>query len=492
MRSTKTSKVWHVYLVDIAVSFGLSLLIVSPYFLEKVVSDGYYAFNILDYFLIPHLESVAVLSLLIFGIIRTGRFFKIFSRWILIPVATIFLIFIFRGFFSAAGITPQAVAEKVQGWFSLIAPNWLDAVTFRRTGVLALFVICLAFLIKYIRDIKPLFRACATFGWMLGILTIIRVVPMLGIEADFAKARQHLTHQTEPLKQGDKRVVWVIFDELDYNRTFLNRNQNIALPNIDRLRQESVFAENAVSPAWMTGISLPALITGTYLVDTQPVGPARLLLRAPTVASIEWQNSPSIFSRLNEKGKQVDILGYYHPYCNIFPYATPCSSMPAFAYHVWWWGIWQGLRVIPGVDQLSRKYSWTNEGFDISTELQLAALQTHLSDPSSTLSFLHFNIPHLPGGRVHGVEMTPLMKELPGYEQNLLTVDWTIGEIVKNLEAQQQSRNILLIVSSDHWLRTKLMTSNLSPDQAKLELGNNPSEVHRIPLLIRHFPETDG
>jgi len=492
MPIASTPKFWQVLLRDVVTSCGLSLLIVSPYFLEKVINGGYFAFNIFDYFLIPHLESVIALGLLLYCAIRIGRHFALTSRWILIPIATLLIVFTFRGFFSAAGIPPQVVASTLQGWLSLISPSWLNAVTFRRIGVLALFVVGLIFLIKFVRDTRPLFRACIAFGWMLGVLTIIRIVPMLITENNFAKDRQQITHQSEPLTQGAKRVVWVIFDELDYNRTFLQRDQRIALPNLDLLRHQSVFAENAVSPAWMTSISIPALTTGTYLTETVPTGPAKLLLKSPAGTNIEWQNAPSIFSRLHETGREVDILGFYHPYCNIFPYANPCSSMPSAAYHVWWWGIWEGFRSIPGVDQLAREFQWTNANYDSSTLLQLDALESHLSDKSTTLSFIHFNIPHLPGGRVHGIVTTPMIKALPGYEQNLLTVDWMLGKIVKNLEAQVQSRDTLLIVSSDHWLRTKYMESILSPGQTELELGVNSTETHTIPLLIRHMSETSG
>jgi hypothetical protein len=217
-----------------------------------------------------------------------------------------------------------------------------------------------------------------------------------------------------------------------------------------------------------------------------------LLLQNPGSLDSDWSATPNIFSRLHNSGQNISILGFYHPYCSIFIFANPCFSRPVFAYSSWWWGIWQGLRSIPGVDILARKYQWTNDGFNESTTLQLRALNQYLSNNSVTLTFIHLNIPHLPGGRINDIDFKGEMKAMPGYDQNLLAVDWVVGKIVKSLEVQSHSQDILLIVSSDHWLRTKYNSENLSSDQIKREFGSDTDEVHKIPLLIRRMRETSS
>jgi membrane-anchored protein YejM (alkaline phosphatase superfamily) len=146
--------------------------------------------------------------------------------------------------------------------------------------------------------------------------------------------------------------------------------------------------------------------------------------------------------------------------------------------------------VIPGVDLLSRKYHWTNEGFNRTLSVQLHEINRHLTDNATTLTFIHLNVPHLPGARTDGLTMTRELKALSGYEQNLFTVDRIVGDVVNSLEAQSKLQDILLIISSDHWLRTKYNTKNLSPDQVEMEFGFDTSEVHKIPLLIRRMRET--
>ena len=45
------------------------------------------------------------------------------------------------------------------------------------------------------------------------------------------------------------RVVWIVFDELDYRLSFPDRPSNLAMPHFDQLRAESIFAANAIPPA---------------------------------------------------------------------------------------------------------------------------------------------------------------------------------------------------------------------------------------------------
>ena len=53
------------------------------------------------------------------------------------------------------------------------------------------------------------------------------------------------------------RVVWILFDELSQAVAFNQRPPGLALPNLDRLRDESFHADAAESPADSTLVSFP-------------------------------------------------------------------------------------------------------------------------------------------------------------------------------------------------------------------------------------------
>jgi hypothetical protein len=74
------------------------------------------------------------------------------------------------------------------------------------------------------------------------------------------------------------RFIWVIFDEWDQHLTFRNRAPGLALPELDRFRDQALFGETVFPPARNTLESLPSLITGRLVRRTQAKTPDDLLL----------------------------------------------------------------------------------------------------------------------------------------------------------------------------------------------------------------------
>src|SRR5262249_24445733 len=58
-----------------------------------------------------------------------------------------------------------------------------------------------------------------------------------------------------------RRVVWLVFEELDQRITFEARPAGLELPELDRLRRESLYADTARPPAAPGELTIPALIT---------------------------------------------------------------------------------------------------------------------------------------------------------------------------------------------------------------------------------------
>ena len=65
-----------------------------------------------------------------------------------------------------------------------------------------------------------------------------------------------------PLKRTPpslRRVVWLVFEELDQRIAFEARPPGLGLPELDRLRRESLYADAARPPAGTTEVVVPAL-----------------------------------------------------------------------------------------------------------------------------------------------------------------------------------------------------------------------------------------
>ena len=193
-------------------------------------------------------------------------------------------------------------------------------------------------------------------------------------------------------------VVWIIFDDLDFRLSFLERPSNTFMPEFDRLRRVSMFAENAVSPGSFTLKSVPALLTGKYLSSVELRGPRSILFGGAPA-----NRQPNIFSSVHAMGGNVAVVGWYIPYCRIFSQdLTSCFaytmenglSENSFTFA-------QSLRIQElnlfayGHRSLLGESPRSQQRIDMLNAICRKALR-YAADPALNLVFLHLPLPHAP------------------------------------------------------------------------------------------------
>jgi hypothetical protein len=257
------------------------------------------------------------------------------------------------------------------------------------------------------------------------------------------------TAPSEDSKLLSRRVIWVIFDETDFNRVYGKQaTESKSLPNFMFLKDQAVFAANANSPASDTLYSIPALLTGVPIggEGVHISGSATLSLERIDGSLLPFNESSSIFGALAARGRTAAVLGFYQPYCKLFTLQR-CESFP--------WGRVGGLGAAFWVnipDFLSEGRSNAAYFAEITKNL-LNVLPEYLARDNA-LTFLHLNFPHLPAmyaDTLLHMKMDP--DPLVEYRHNLLLEDQVLGEIIQSLQLQAKRHDILLVVSTDHWLR---------------------------------------
>jgi hypothetical protein len=287
------------------------------------------------------------------------------------------------------------------------------------------------------------------------------------------------------------RVLWFIFDDMDYRLSFPDRPAAIALPEFDRLRGETLFATHAIPPAAYTGRSLPALITGRRIVQATPVGADELrVLFEGSTQPIGWSTQPNVFSRAHGAGYTTGIVGWYHPYCRLFRTSlTSCFWEPfnaARADYPISKSMLEFIRMTapPFLRSLFdrvgiRDPDW-NTQYHISSYLRLL---DHARDvvvnPDLDLVLVHLPVPHPPfiydrRQRTYTFAADPQ----EGYLDNLVLADKTLGEIRARLEAAGLWNSAAILVSSDHPWR----------DSDKFDGQRDP----RVPFLLKLPGQTQG
>jgi hypothetical protein len=260
-----------------------------------------------------------------------------------------------------------------------------------------------------------------------------------------------------PFADKDRpRVLWLLFDELDESMIASRRPPGLALPEIDRLRAESLQATSAQSPSFETIKSLPALLTGRFVVDAKARGPADLgVTFAGTQSPVSWVTEPNLFCQARELGYETEVVGWYHPYCRLFGAClTRCSFEPIF------------LNVVARDAHAGLIERMTEQALAIlpinSRRLSIrsyrrlaerAALAA--SRPGPGLVFVHFSVPHVPAifDRTQNRFTLGRISHVSGYVDNLVLADKALGSVRQALQAGRLWDRTTVIVTSDHWWR---------------------------------------
>jgi len=257
------------------------------------------------------------------------------------------------------------------------------------------------------------------------------------------------------LAKSQPRIVWLVFDELDYRVTFAERPANLPLPELDRLRAESLCATAALPPSNDTLLSMPALTTGRRVVAAEPCSPQdlRLTLADPSLTAT-WSSLPNVFSRAQKLGFNCAVVAWYHPYDRVFGnLLTHCTWYPFPLFE-----LGRGLTL---ASAMANQF-WSTLAPLQLRRLELQVYQHSLSDALEVvasrqfgLSLLHLPGPHKPGIYLpHENRFTIAhFSTVQGYFDNLALTDLTLGQLRLRMESAGTWDQSWLIVSSDHGWR---------------------------------------
>lgn len=318
------------------------------------------------------------------------------------------------------------------------------------------------------------------------------LVPFMLAEASWLVAR----HATHAAAVGDRpssfvhaarvagtrpqRVVWIIFDEMDYRLAF-ETAAGVRLTEFHRLARESLAAVRAYPPGGRTLVSVPALLAGRLVTSSQAMDAAELQVRYEGAAGpIRWGAGQTILALERERGWRTAVAGWYFPYERIFG-----ADTEAWQYQGWRLSLspnrpFAGLmsdefRVL----EQGKTHALLGESLSVAEHERIVreTVRESIHQAANTdldLVFLHLPVPH--GPFFHDAK-TGLDSSRPrppvGYFDHLELGDQVLGQIRRAMMAAGVADKTALLVSSDHWNR-----------QSDLIDGKTD---HRVPFLVS-FP----
>jgi hypothetical protein len=270
-----------------------------------------------------------------------------------------------------------------------------------------------------------------------------------------------------------RRVVWLIFDELDYRLLFDKRPARLAVPHFDRLSAESVHFSQARQAGDHTLVSLPALFSGAR----QDVAGSTVFCRDISRADHDWANSDSVMGDIIAGGGNTALLSWMQ-----IEHRLVLAGQNPAPIAIWQWQTL--IETLPLV-QRSHLVAALNRSEHATTLhwLKEKTIQT-VTDPKLDFAVAHLSIPHLPG-------ICPLQEGKPfqfvckaNYLDNIMLADQVMGEIRQAMEQAGLWDETVVVVTSDHRWRSEIWRFSPLWTEEEARLADN-SRDERVPFFVK-------
>jgi hypothetical protein len=294
------------------------------------------------------------------------------------------------------------------------------------------------------------------------------------------------------------RVLWLIFDELDYHAAFAARPSSVELPELDRLRAESIVATNAYPPAKWTMLSLPALVTGRLVADARPSSYDELAVTFDGASEpAPWSAQPNVFSRARAIGGSAAVVGWYHPYCRVIGSDLSRCSFTVVANETDRLSQRVSQSMIEHFRTLGRAAPVIREVLPESLKVGKRWEATYIeslkrigqdsaaaaADGALSLVMVHFPAPHFPCQYDRRKDDFTFEGGC-NYFDNLELVDRTFGDIRRAMERAGWWNDTVVLLSSDHWWRVDIWPKNQSWTEEEQAVKSNGAD-HRVPFILK-------
>lgn len=296
--------------------------------------------------------------------------------------------------------------------------------------------------------------------------------------------------------RAQKRIVWILFDELSYNYVFDHPPRGMDFPNFRNLGSRSTSFTQITPVGFSTDRIVPSLLTGKEIHDIMSNSQGMLFYVDPALHSLQALDpNQTLFGLAHANGWSPGIVGWYNPYCRIFrSVLTAC-----------WWGPGAQARILAEAMGASETRSplanaavlvpaflfepTANRSQAIRPQrhanfLESMARAHHLlQDQSVHFIFLHMSVPHPPG---FYDRKTHKFCECGNYLDNLALADDTLAALMHDIDQTPEKDQTTVIVSSDHSWRVPLWRSSddWTPEEENLTQGRFDDR----PVFLVHFP----
>lgn len=342
----------------------------------------------------------------------------------------------------------------------------------------------------YVKAVRGFRITLALLGlcivWMLPQLAYMSIHPEPHDTQRFVRA-------VSPASTPQRRIIWIVFDELSQDQMLDHRQPGISLPSLDQFRSQSVMFSDVEPAGYYTELVLPSLLWGKTITDERSDLAGNLFVKTSTHRWKQFPAGESIFASAQQAGWSAGIAGWYNPYCRTYaPWVDWCA--------------WTLRSAIPGNYQQGKSVWWNANAPLIRGESKLAGRryriptspELHAADYNDLMQwsheliddqnigfvFLHLPLPH-PGGFYN--RKTGKLGVGGSYLDNLALTDRSLGELMQWIAQTPLAPNTTVVLCSDHSWRVPLW--RISPMWNEEDARVSDGKFDPRPVLMVHFPD---
>lgn len=300
------------------------------------------------------------------------------------------------------------------------------------------------------------------------------------------------------LPQPDRRIIWVLFDELSQKLTF-DASSPVRMPNFNALQAQSVSLTDVQPFDHLTERIIPSILSHHAIGAIASSTNGSLLTKEEQRAGwIAYEPSRTLLGEAMADGWNPALTGWFIPYCRVFEgVLTACSWTPSTfgMIPIEKLGASQKKSIL--VNALVIPTTWSKDIFARGSTAAKLESQQHRAVYLSVMSdahrliqnqnigfiFVHLPVPHPPG--IYS-RYTHRFQTGGNYFDNLVLADDALGELLAEIQRSPAADRTTLIVSSDHSWRVPdwRKTPNWSPEEERISQGN----FDPTPVFLVHFP----
>jgi hypothetical protein len=296
-----------------------------------------------------------------------------------------------------------------------------------------------------------------------------------------------------PHSTSNRRIIWILFDELSYDQTFDHPAPGIQLPNFDRLHTESVSFSNLTPAGFYTELIIPSLFLDRRIDSIRSTVYGDLWYYDESQHRwLAYDANATLFGLAQQNGWSTGVDGWYNPYCRtLAPVLNVCSWEAVPGQPMGTHGTSEGKSILANAAVLP--YTVLARLFNspvVPGNIDIRGYRNVMGRAHALIEngqirfvFLHLPIPHPPG--IYDRQRHMLR---PGgtYLDNLVLADDSLGALLQEIDATPSAGQTTVIVSSDHSWRIPMWRH--STDWSGEEERASGGRFDERPVLLIHFP----